>query len=76
MAKERGVTEELILGDIGEGLPFKAGMFDGAVSISALQWLCHAYKTSHKPKDRLYKLFSTLYASLVSTFILSVCKYC
>jgi hypothetical protein len=26
-----------ILGDLGEGLPFRAGTFDGAISISALQ---------------------------------------
>lgn len=52
------------MGDIGQGLPFKAGMFDGAVSISALQWLCYANKASHNPTKRLYRFFSTLYACL------------
>ncbi len=38
VAKEREVEGDLILGDLGQGLPFRAGAFDGAISISALQW--------------------------------------
>ncbi|XP_071630075.1 18S rRNA (guanine-N(7))-methyltransferase [Temnothorax longispinosus] len=64
VAVERELDGDLILGDIGQGLPFKAGTFDGAVSISALQWLCYANKTSHNPTKRLYRFFSTLYACL------------
>ncbi|XP_024884799.1 probable 18S rRNA (guanine-N(7))-methyltransferase [Temnothorax curvispinosus] len=64
VAVERELDGDLILGDIGQGLPFKAGTFDGAVSISALQWLCYASKTSHNPTKRLYRFFSTLYACL------------
>ncbi len=37
VARERDVDGDLILGDLGEGLPFRAGAFDGAISISALQ---------------------------------------
>ena len=37
VAREREVEGDLILGDLGEGLPFRAGAFDGAISISALQ---------------------------------------
>ena len=55
---------DLILGDMGDGLPFKAGAFDGAISISALQWLCNADKAHHKPAKRLFKFFTTLYACL------------
>ena len=55
---------DLILGDMGDGLPFKAGAFDGAISISALQWLCNADKAHHKPVKRLFKFFTTLYACL------------
>ncbi|XP_071653777.1 18S rRNA (guanine-N(7))-methyltransferase-like [Temnothorax longispinosus] len=61
---ERELDGDLILGDIGQGLPFKAGTFDGAISISALQWLCYASKTLHNPTKRLYRFFSTLYACL------------
>ena len=66
VAVEREVEGDLLLADMGQGCPFRAGMFDGAISISALQWLCNADKTSHKPVKRLYKFFSTLYACLVS----------
>lgn len=64
VALEREVDGDLILGDMGQGMPFRAGTFDGAVSVSALQWLCNADKKSHEPVKRLYKFFSTLYACL------------
>lgn len=64
VAHEREVEGDLILNDMGQGMPFRAGSFDGAVSISALQWLCNADKTSHNPVKRLYKFFSTLFACL------------
>lgn len=64
IAVEREVEGDLILGDMGQGMPFKAGTFDGAVSISALQWLCNADKTSHNPQKRLYNFFSTLFSCL------------
>ncbi|XP_042865779.1 probable 18S rRNA (guanine-N(7))-methyltransferase [Penaeus japonicus] len=63
-ALEREVEGDVLLGDIGQGVPFRAGMFDGAISISAIQWLCYADTANHKPAKRLYKLFMTLYASL------------
>nr|CAG4645737.1 EOG090X0BBW [Lynceus sp. MCZ IZ 141354] len=64
VAKEKEVEGDLLLGDLGEGMPFRAGMFDGAISISALQWLCNADKACHSPAKRLHKFFSTLYGSL------------
>jgi len=65
VAKEREIeTGDLILSDLGEGLPFKPGSFDGAISISAIQWLCNQDKKDHRPAKRLYTFFSTLYAVL------------
>ncbi|XP_023015205.1 18S rRNA (guanine-N(7))-methyltransferase [Leptinotarsa decemlineata] len=64
VAVEREVEGDLTLSDMGQGCPFRAGTFDGAVSISALQWLCNADKSCHKPVQRLYTFFSTLYACL------------
>lgn len=64
MALERQVGGDLVLVDMGQGVPFRAGAFDGAVSISALQWLCNADKVCHSPVKRLYKFFSTLCSSL------------
>lgn len=49
---------------MGHGIPFRAGCFDGAISISAIQWLCNVDKKSHNPIKRLNKFFSTLYAIL------------
>ncbi|XP_070205421.1 18S rRNA (guanine-N(7))-methyltransferase-like isoform X2 [Littorina saxatilis] len=65
VAREREVEGDLVHGDIGYGMPFRPGSFDGAISISALQWLCNADKKYHKPHKRLYTFFSTLYACLV-----------
>ncbi|XP_076282341.1 18S rRNA (guanine-N(7))-methyltransferase isoform X1 [Lasioglossum baleicum] len=64
VALEREVEGDLMLGDMGQGMPFRAGSFDGAISISALQWLCNADKSSHEPLKRVYKFFSTLYSCL------------
>lgn len=69
MAKEREVEGDVILGDLGDGVGFRAGAFDGAISVSALQWLCNADKKTHIPPKRLYKFFSTLYACLVGYFL-------
>ena len=55
---------QIIRSDLGDGLPFKPGSFDGAISISALQWLCNADKKEHSPAKRLLNLFSTLYTCL------------
>ena len=65
MAQEREVEGDLFLQDMGEGLGFRAGTFDGAISVSALQWLCNADRKTQHPPRRLYRFFSSLYASLV-----------
>jgi 18S rRNA (guanine1575-N7)-methyltransferase len=50
--------------DMGEGTCVRPGTFDGCISISALQWLCHSNKSCENPKSRLNRLFSTLFGSL------------
>jgi 18S rRNA (guanine1575-N7)-methyltransferase len=37
VAEERDVEGDLALSDMGQGLPTRAAMFDGAISISAVQ---------------------------------------
>ncbi|XP_048840552.1 probable 18S rRNA (guanine-N(7))-methyltransferase [Brienomyrus brachyistius] len=64
VALDREVEGDLILADMGHGMPFRPGAFDGCISISALQWLCNADKKSYSPPKRLYTFFSTLYSSL------------
>jgi len=61
---EREVSGDTIESDIGQGLPFRSGMFDGAISISAIQWLCNADKSSHNPFKRLNVFFKSLFACL------------
>ena len=61
---QRQVDGDLFLQDLGQGLGFRPGSFDGAISISVLQWLCNADQTHHVPRKRLSRFFSTLYTSL------------
>lgn len=72
VASERETEGDLILHDMGCGLPFRAGSFDGAISISAVQWLCNADKKSHNPIRRIKRFFTTLYAVLVGCFNLRI----
>jgi len=44
VAMERATEGDLYEMDMGHGLPFRPGVFDAAISISALQWLCVASK--------------------------------
>jgi 18S rRNA (guanine1575-N7)-methyltransferase len=49
---------------MGTGLPFREGMFDACISISALQWLCYSNTKEQIPKRRLTRFFSSLYTVL------------
>ncbi|XP_008049038.1 probable 18S rRNA (guanine-N(7))-methyltransferase isoform X2 [Carlito syrichta] len=64
-ALDREAVGDLLLGDMGQGIPFKPGTFDGCISISAVQWLCSANKKSDIPAKRLYCFFSSLYSVLL-----------
>lgn len=61
---DRQVEGDLFLSDLGTGVPFRAGTFDAAISISAIQWLCNADTSGNDPKARMGQFFNTLYASL------------
>ena len=56
---------DLIHQDMGHGFGFRPGTFDGAISISALQWLCTAEKKCDNPIKRLNNFFQSLYACLI-----------
>ena len=64
IALQRDVEGDLLLTDIGQGVPFRAGTFDAAISISAIQWLCNAESSDTSPQGRLSRFFNGLYASL------------
>ncbi|KAK0228645.1 S-adenosyl-L-methionine-dependent methyltransferase [Armillaria fumosa] len=66
VALEREVEGDLFLQDIGQGFGFRPGSFDGAISVSVLQWLLNA-ETSHptsSPPHRLNRFFTTLHSAL------------
>ncbi|CCW66511.1 unnamed protein product [Phytomonas sp. Hart1] len=55
---------EVIQSDIGQGIPFRPGSFDGCVSISVLQWLCFSTRKGEVPQRRLMAFFQSLYNTL------------
>ena len=61
---ERDVEGDMMLADAGHGCMFRPGSFDGAISISVLQWLCNADTSYNSPAGRLLTFFETLYAAL------------
>ena len=65
IAAERETTGDVIRSDMGHGFNFRPGTFDAAISISAIQWLCHAEKRCQNPHKRIKKFFQDLYACLV-----------
>ncbi|EKD17269.1 bud site selection protein [Drepanopeziza brunnea f. sp. 'multigermtubi' MB_m1] len=64
VALQRDLEGDLMLADIGQGVPFRAGTFDAAVSISAIQWLCNAESSEVSSEGRLSRFFNGLYACL------------
>ena len=60
----RSGAAQLVCDDLGRGFGFRCGTFDGCVSISAVQWLCHATRPEHEPKRRVAKFFRGLRAVL------------
>lgn len=55
---------DTLVRDMGNGLPFRPGTFDGVISISALQWLCNQDSSDANPIRRINRFFQTLYMCL------------
>jgi len=64
VANDMEVEGDLIEADIGDGFNFRVGAFDGAISVSAVQWLCVSHYKHHIPQKRLMKFFTSLYKCL------------
>ncbi|KAF2454769.1 methyltransferase domain-containing protein [Lineolata rhizophorae] len=64
VALEREAEGDLFLADAGQGVPFRPGTFDAAISISAVQWLCNVESGTESAEGRLNRFFSGLYAAL------------
>ena len=50
----------VVQSDMAQGIPLRDNSIDGAVSISAVQWLCHA----SEPHKALRRLFRSLHSCL------------
>jgi len=64
VALERDVEGDLLLADMGQGIPLRAGSVDAAISISAVQWLCNVDESGVSAEGRLGRFFGGLYAVL------------
>jgi 18S rRNA (guanine1575-N7)-methyltransferase len=64
VALDREAEGDMLLTDMGQGFNFRPGSFDGAISISALQWLMNADTKAQKPFARLKKFFQSLFNCL------------
>lgn len=64
VALESDVDGDMLLADAGQGVPFRPGTFDAAISISAIQWLCNAENNEETAEGRLKRFFEGLYAAL------------
>jgi 18S rRNA (guanine1575-N7)-methyltransferase len=63
-ALDAEVEGDLLQSDAGLGIALRTGCLDGAVSVSAIQWLCSADNSTQSPVRRLNAFFSSLYAAL------------
>lgn len=64
VALDEEVDGDLLHADAGLGVAMRMGCLDGAISVSALQWLCVAENSSQSPHRRLNSFFGSLYAAL------------
>jgi len=64
VALERDVEGDLLLADMGQGIPLRPGSVDAAISISAVQWLCNVDESGVSAEGRLGRFFGGLYAVL------------
>jgi len=51
---------------MGQGFKFRPGVFDGAISVSVLQWIFVASKKDQNPYKRVHVFFQSLYTCLTA----------
>ena len=64
LQQERSACGAVALADFGDGLPLRAACLDGAVSVSALQWLCVASAGHDAAHARCAAFFAALRRAL------------
>lgn len=63
-ALDKEVEGDLLQADAGLGIAMRMGTLDGAISVSAIQWLCCAGQSDQTPFKRLNAFFTALYSAL------------
>ncbi|CAX63979.1 S-adenosylmethionine-dependent methyltransferase, putative [Plasmodium reichenowi] len=64
LQNEAHLGGDMLLADMGKLMRFQPCIFDGVVSISALQWLCNWDKKDESPVSRISTFFKWLYNCL------------
>eukprot|EP00929_Paragymnodinium_shiwhaense_P115450 TRINITY_DN84336_c0_g1_i1.p1 TRINITY_DN84336_c0_g1~~TRINITY_DN84336_c0_g1_i1.p1 ORF type:complete len:319 (-),score=72.74 TRINITY_DN84336_c0_g1_i1:129-980(-) len=64
VAVERDVSGDVLHADAGQPLKWRPGTFDGAISVSAIQWLCNVDRKGQEPFKRLRDFFTCLFHCL------------
>mmetsp|Transcript_12967 Transcript_12967/g.14359 ORF Transcript_12967/g.14359 Transcript_12967/m.14359 type:complete len:283 (-) Transcript_12967:93-941(-) len=64
IARHKEFEGDLFLWDMGHGVSFRPGTFDGVISVSAVQWLCNSDTKHNKISRRMKAFFDSLYAAL------------
>lgn len=65
LAEASPAHADRLVADAGAGgFACRPGVLDGAVSVSAIQWLCVATTSAEVPRRRIKAFFAALYASL------------
>merc|ERR1719263_1490625 len=64
LCQTRNISGDLFHSDLGQGLYFRNCTFDGAISISTIQWFCKSTKKNYNPWKRLMRFFDSLFRIL------------
>jgi 18S rRNA (guanine1575-N7)-methyltransferase len=62
--RQKEDLSNMIRGDIGNGVPFSPGVFDGAISASCIQWLFQSYSKDQEPIQRIKRFFVSLFSAM------------
>lgn len=64
ICRTKDVKGDLFHSDLGQGLYFRDCVFDGVISVSAIQWFCRFTKKKINPWRRLLRFFKSLFRIL------------
>lgn len=62
--QNKEIPNSFVRCDVGEAVPFRAGVFDAAIGIDVIRWLFVQFEGQEPVSKRLRKFFETLHGSL------------